>query len=83
MMAEHLPEIFSPGLNVQNKHLLQPKCHFNEIIAFEEAIHFDLRIVRPYFSDIPPVRTVANNVESDGEGNGIVGEIPALFCEPS
>jgi hypothetical protein len=37
-MGQHLPEILSPGFNIQDKDLLQPKSHFNQVIGFEEPI---------------------------------------------
>jgi hypothetical protein len=81
MMTEHLPKVFSSGFNVQDEDLLQRKCQFDKVIRLEEPIHFDLWIISPYFTDISPIWTMSNNVESDGKGDGVVIYIPCLLLK--
>src|SRR5277367_915260 len=61
MMRQHLPKILPPSLDIQHKHLLQPKRQFHKIIRLKISRILNLRIFCPHFRHIPPIGTFQNN----------------------
>ncbi len=56
VMAEHLPMVLSPLLNVGNNNLLQPKCPLGQNIALSDAGKLTVRPSSPQFSKIQEKR---------------------------